>query len=72
MFIWFFGYEAYWILAPWPRINPLPPALEGEDFTTGPPGKSLDPLRCKISHTYILNIVFFLFFFFQFSFQVQL
>ena len=32
MFIWFFGYEAYWILAPWPRINPLPPALEGEDF----------------------------------------
>ena len=38
---WFFGCEACWILAPKPRIEPIPPALEGEGLTTGPPGKSL-------------------------------
>ena len=36
---WFFGYEAYGILAPWPGIEPIPSALEGEVLTTGPPGK---------------------------------
>ena len=37
---WFFGPEACGILAPQPRIEPAPPALEGEVLTTGPPGKS--------------------------------
>ena len=37
---WFFGREAYGILAPRPGIEPTPPALEGEVLTTGPPGKS--------------------------------
>ena len=39
---WFFGPEACGILAPWPGIEPAPPALEGEVLTTGPPGKSQD------------------------------
>ena len=30
---WFFDLEAYWILAPQPRIEPVPPALEGEVLT---------------------------------------
>ena len=38
---WFFGCEACGILTTWSGIKPAPPALEGEDFTTGPPGKSL-------------------------------
>ena len=38
---WFFGLEARGILAPWPGIEPAPPALEGEALTTGPRGKSL-------------------------------
>ena len=29
------------ILAPWPGIEPAPPALKGEVLTTGLPGKSL-------------------------------
>ena len=39
--LWSFGHEACWILAPWPRIEPVPHALEGNVPTTGPPGKSL-------------------------------
>ena len=31
--------EACGILAPWPGIEPTPPALEGKVLTTGPPGK---------------------------------
>ena len=38
---WFFGHEAYGILAPRPGVEPAPPALEGEVLTTGPSGKSL-------------------------------
>ena len=38
---WFFGPEACGILAPQPGIELVPPALEGEVLTTGPPGKSL-------------------------------
>ena len=38
---WFFGHEACGILAPWPGIEPSPPALEGKVLTTGLPGKSL-------------------------------
>ena len=37
---WFFGHEAYGILAPPPGIEPAPLALEGEVLTPGPPGKS--------------------------------
>ena len=37
----FFGPGACEILAPWPGIEPAPPALEGELLTTGLPGKSL-------------------------------
>ena len=38
--LWFFCPKACWILAPWPGIEPTPPALEGEVSTTEPPGKS--------------------------------
>ena len=41
---WFFGPKARGILAPLPGIDPVPPALEGDVLTTGPPGKSLDYL----------------------------
>ena len=37
---WFFGHEACGILAPQLGTEPTPPALEGEDSTTGPPGTS--------------------------------
>ena len=37
----FFSRKACRILAPWPGIEPAPPALEGEVLTTGLPGKSL-------------------------------
>ena len=37
---WFFGFEAYGILTPWPGIEPAPPTLEGKVLTTGLPGKS--------------------------------
>ena len=36
---WFFGHEAYGILAPRPGIEPAAPSLEDEILTTGPPGK---------------------------------
>ena len=38
----FFGREACGILAPWPGIEPMPPALVGEVLTTRPAGKSRD------------------------------
>ena len=38
---WFIGCQECGILAPQPGIEPVvPPALEGEVLTTGPPGKS--------------------------------
>ena len=37
---WLFAPKACGILAPWPGTEPIPPALEGEAFTTGLPGKS--------------------------------
>ena len=37
---WFFGWEAYGIIDPWPGIELIPSALEGEVLTTEPPGKS--------------------------------
>ena len=54
----FFGCEAHGILAPQLGIKPTPSALEDEVLTTGPPGKSLDPLGCKLSRAYVLNTVF--------------
>ena len=41
LMLWFFGPAACRILAPWPGLEPAPPALEDEVLTTGPPGKSL-------------------------------
>ena len=35
----FFGHEAYGILATQPGTEPAAPALEGEVLTTGPQGK---------------------------------
>ena len=37
---WFFAGKACGILASWPGIKPIPPALEGEILTAGLPGKS--------------------------------
>ena len=42
LMFWLFGHKAYGILAPWPGIEPAPPALEGEILTTGLPGKPLE------------------------------
>ena len=39
---WLFGCKTCGISAPWPRIEPALPALEGKVSTTGPPGKSLE------------------------------
>ena len=38
---WVFGPKACGISAPRPGIEPLPPALEGEPWTIGSPGKAL-------------------------------
>ena len=37
---WFFGFEAWGILAPWPGIEPLSAASKGKVLTTGLSGKS--------------------------------
>ena len=37
---WLFDHKACGILAPWPGIEPTPPALEDEVLTTGLPEKS--------------------------------
>ena len=36
--------QACGMLAPWPGIEPAPPALEGEVLTTGPLGNSQEKL----------------------------
>ena len=41
---WFIGHDACEILIPLPGTEPTCPALEGEVSTTGPPGKSPEPL----------------------------
>ena len=38
IFFFFFGHKAGRILAPWPKIKPLPPALEGRVPTPERPG----------------------------------
>ena len=40
LMVWFFGLKTCGILASWPGIEPIAPAVEGEVSTTGPPGKS--------------------------------
>ena len=35
-YVFYLGYQACYILAPWPRIKPAPLAQEGEVSTTGP------------------------------------
>ena len=45
---WFFGCEAFGILALWPGIERLPPVLGGEIFVTGLPGKSLGDIISKL------------------------
>ena len=40
-YVWLLGLEACGILTPRQGIQPASPALEGEDPTTGPPGRSL-------------------------------
>ena len=54
---WFFGCEAYGILAPRPGIEPSPPVLEGEVLTTGPPGKSQRPPYILCPGTHSLHLV---------------
>ena len=57
-----FGQEACGILVPQPVTEPVPPALEGEALTTGPPGKSLgfnfelhiEPHGCSLCFSVIL------------------
>ena len=39
----FSGHKVCGILPPWPGVDHIPPALEGEVLTTGPPGKSQEP-----------------------------
>ena len=45
---WFFGHEAWKILAPQRGIELSSPALEGEVLTTGPPGKLLEGIFKEI------------------------
>ena len=51
----FFGCEACEVLALWPGIKPVPPALEGKVLTTGPSVKSPktllnDAFQKRITH----------------------
>ena len=48
--VWFFGPEAYGILASQPGIEPTHPALESEVLTTGPPGNSLQAVLKLFFH----------------------
>ena len=47
---WFSGHEACGISAAQPGVELSPPALEGEELTTGPPGRSLQEysLSCSV------------------------
>ena len=54
---WFFGNEACAILASPLYISPAPPALKGEVWTTGPPGKSLNlPLKFLYRHRQLEDV----------------
>ena len=52
---WFFGPEGCGILAPKPGIEPSLPTLEGKVSTTGPKGKSLQPLDHQGSPSSLLK-----------------
>ena len=54
---WFFGHEAYGILAPWPGIEPEPPAFEGEILTTGQPGKTRDNIFVLVVFVLLLFFI---------------
>ena len=45
-----------WELSSWPGIEPESPALEGGFLTTGPPGKSLDPVYLIAENLYPLPV----------------
>ena len=62
---WFFGCQACGIFTPQPGTEPAPPALEGEVFTTGRPGKSrVSPLLI------LLFLEKFLYFIFEFHYHL--
>ena len=48
-FFFFSGCKAFGIFAPWPGIEPTPPAVESEVLSTGTPGKS------QHGHLYVLK-----------------
>lgn len=52
----FFSLVTSRILAPQQRIEPVPPALEGEVLTIGPPGKS--PLSSLLKLKLIQSIIY--------------
>ena len=56
--LFFLGCKACGILAPWPGIEPLPPALEGWFWTTEPPGNSHE---CTFLFTIVLSHHFLLY-----------
>ena len=51
-----FGCESYVILAPHLEIELTLPAMEGEELTAGPPGKSLAILSWMLSLTLSFGI----------------
>ena len=59
---WFFGHEAFGILAPRPGIKPAPPALEGEVLTTGPWGSPLSVHfnKMPLNHFVCLGFTYYL------------
>ena len=59
MFLGFSGHEACGILAPWPGIETVPPALEGKVLTTRLPGKSHPPFY-KDPYDYMYGLAWFL------------
>ena len=55
---WFFGHEECRILAPRQEIKPIPPALESEVLTAGPPGKSHQGILKKYTFPGLWQFVF--------------
>ena len=54
---WFCGCEARGTLTPQPGIKSVPPALEGEVLTTGPPGKSCAGISLPVPVPYLCGSV---------------
>ena len=53
---WLFGNKACRILAPQQAIKSIPPALEGEVLTAGPPGKSYNNFKWNIVYRNIESL----------------